>query len=158
MASVFCCYRVKCCISTVALEGSAWNGIVLLHLRVGGISLLGGPFFSSTLHHLCAWSRLDSKWEEERKLTIIDLLCQSLNRFLLKQMKACLTGLENMNVNDIMYCPLCNCITLGDRYSKRQNNIIPSCLNPGGSATLKNPWVTARVGLFPSPRQRTSTS
>lgn len=44
-------------------------------------------------------------------------------------MKACLTGLENMNVNDIMYCPFCNSITLGDHYSKRQNNIIPSCLN-----------------------------
>lgn len=44
-------------------------------------------------------------------------------------MKACLTGLENMNVRNVMYCPLCNFISLGDRYSIRQNNIIPSSLN-----------------------------
>lgn len=99
-------------------------------------SINGGRHFTSwrslsllPLHHLWPWSRLDSKWEEERKRTIIDLLCQSLNRFLLKQKKACLTGLENMNLYNIMYCPLCNSFTLGDCYSIRQKNIIPSSLN-----------------------------
>lgn len=58
MASLFCCYRLKCCINIVTVEGSAWNGIILLQLMMGGILLHGGPFLSSlytTSEHDPVW-------------------------------------------------------------------------------------------------------
>lgn len=47
MAFPFCGYRVKRCINTVAVAGSAWNRFILLPGPVGSILLLGGPFLST---------------------------------------------------------------------------------------------------------------